>query len=205
MSNCCGSAADDAPPEGDYRRVLIVVLALNATMFGVEMIAGVFAGSLSLQADALDFFADAAAYAITLAVLGRGAIWRSRAGLIKGVAMGLFGIWILAKTVLGFGAATAPDSSIMGGIGLLALGANVASAALLYRFRGGDSNMSSAWLCSRNDAIGNVAVIAAASGVWATAAAWPDLAVGAMIAGLALSASVRVIRQAGGELRVLAA
>ena len=205
MSSCCGGQADGLAPEGDYRRVLVFVLALNATMFGVEMIAGVFAGSISLQADALDFFADAATYAITLVVLGWGPLWRSRAGLLKGLAMGLFGAWILAKTILGFGAAQAPDSGVMGAVGLLALAANVASATLLYRFRSGDSNMSSAWLCSRNDAIGNVAVIAAASGVWMTGTPWPDLAVGAVIAGLALSASARVIRQAGGELKMLAA
>ena len=205
MSSCCDGPTTEIPPEGAYRRVLVIVLGLNATMFGVEMIAGMFAGSISLQADALDFFADAATYAITLIVLGWGPLWRSRAGLFKGFAMGLFGAWILTKTLLGLGDAQAPNSGIMGAVGLLALAANVASAVLLYRFRGGDSNMNSAWLCSRNDAIGNLAVIAAANGVWMTGTAWPDLAVGAVIAGLALSASVRVIRQAGGELKELTA
>ena len=194
--------ADLGPATGSYRRVLWAVLVINASMFVVEMFAGVWGKSVALQADALDFLGDAATYAITLIVLGMSIRWRAGAAMIKGLTMGGFGIWVLGNTVYHMARGTLPDISIMGGIGALALLANVISAGLLYRYRQGDSNMRSVWLCSRNDAIANIAVILAASGVWASKTGWPDLAVGVVIAGLALTSAVTVIRQARGEIKM---
>ncbi|MCP5366640.1 MAG: cation transporter [Hyphomicrobiales bacterium] len=203
MSACCDHDHRHDQPDatGAYRRVLWVVLAINAAMFAGETVAGHWGRSVSLQADALDFLADAATYAITLLALAHGARWRARAALLKGAAMGAFSLWVIGSTVAGLILGNLPHAGVMGGVGLLALAANVTSAALLFRFRGGDANMESVWLCSRNDAIANIAVIAAASGVWATHTGWPDLLVAAIIAGLAGSASVRVLRRALGELR----
>ena len=194
--------ADLGPATGFYRRVLWAVLVINASMFVVEMFAGVWGKSVALQAAALDFLGDAATYAITLIVLGMSIRWRAGAAMIKGLTMGGFGIWVLGNTVYHMARGTLPDFAIMGGIGALALLANVISAGLLYRYRQGDSNMRSVWLCSRNDAIANIAVILAASGVWASKTGWPDLAVGVVIAGLALTSAVTVIRQARGEIKL---
>ena len=194
--------ADLGPATGSYRRVLWAVLVINASMFVVEMFAGVWGKSVALQAAALDFLGDAATYAITLIVLGMSIRWRAGAAMIKGLTMGGFGIWVLGNTVFHMARGTLPDFAIMGGIGALALLANVISAGLLYRYRQGDSNMRSVWLCSRNDAIANIAVILAASGVWASKTGWPDLTVGVVIAGLALTSAVTVIRQARGEIKL---
>ncbi|MCH7937424.1 MAG: cation transporter [Proteobacteria bacterium] len=201
MSTCCGTPADDTPVLKVYRRVLWAVLAVNVTMFAIEMLAGVWGKSVALQADALDFLGDSATYAMTLMVLGMSIRWRAGAAMIKGLAMGGFGFWVIGTMVYHLALGTLPDFAIMGGIGMLALLANTASAGLLYRYRKGDSNMRSVWLCTRNDVIANLAVIAAASGVWASGTGWPDLAVGAVIAALALSSSVTVLRLARGELR----
>ena len=205
MVSCCGHDTQDSLPIGTYRRVLWVVLAINAFMFVTEMTAGVWGKSVALQADALDFLGDSATYAMTLIVLGMSLRWRAGAAMIKGLAMGGFGIWVMAATVYHMSRGTLPDFNLMGGVGALALLANAVSAGLLYRYREGDSNMRSVWLCSRNDAIANIAVIIAASGVWASGSGWPDLAVGGIIAALALSSSFVVIRQARGELRAEAA
>ncbi len=191
---------DLGPAIGTYRRVLWGVLAINAFMFVAEMTAGVWGKSVALQADALDFLGDSATYAMTLIVLGMSLRWRAGAAMIKGLAMGGFGTWVMATTVYHMTQGTLPDFAIMGGVGALALFANIVSVGLLYRFRQGDSNMRSVWLCSRNDVVANIAVILAASGVWASATGWPDLAVGGVIAALALSSSFVVIRQASGEL-----
>lgn len=203
MSVSCCQPPDKTHPEGTWRRVLWIALAVNAAMFGVEIIAGWQARSVSLQADALDFFGDAANYAVTLMVLGMGPLWRSGAGLVKGLSMGLFGLWVLGMTVLRFFEGEPPLAEVMGVVGLIALCANLFCAFLLYRFRSGDSNMRAVWLCSRNDALANLAVIAASAGVWATQSAIPDLLVGGTIAALALWASVVVIRQAMGEMKQL--
>lgn len=205
MSQCCGQEVSDPPVPGAYRRVLWVVLVINAAMFVTEMTAGVWGKSVALQADALDFLGDSATYAMTLIVLGMGIRWRAGAAMIKGLTMGGFGIWVIATIVYNLSRGTLPDFAIMGGIGALALFANVVSAVLLFRYRRGDSNMRSVWLCTRNDAIANIAVIAAAGSVWASGTGWPDLAVGVIIAGLALSSSVIIIRQARGELKAAAA
>ena len=201
MSTCCETRADDAPVLKVYRRALWAVLAINVTMFVIEMSAGVWGKSVALQADALDFLGDSATYAMTLIVLGMSIRWRAAAAMIKGLTMGGFGIWVIGTTVYHLALGTVPDFAIMGSIGMLALLANTVSAGLLYRYRRGDCNMRSVWLCSRNDAIANIVVIAAASGVWASGIGWPDLAVGMVIAGLALSSAVVILRQARGELK----
>ncbi len=205
MSTYCETPGDDVPILKVYRRVLWSVLAINAFMFVVEMTAGVWRKSVALQADALDFLGDSATYAMTLIVLGMSLRWRAGAAMIKGLAMGGFGIWVMATTVYHMTRGTLPDFAIMGGVGALALFANIVSVGLLYRFRQGDSNMRSVWLCSRNDVVANIAVILAASSVWASATGWPDLAVGGVIAALALSSAFVVIRQARGELGAEAA
>ncbi|GGL62061.1 cation transporter [Wenxinia marina] len=201
---CCSDdacASTAAPAEGRYRTVLWTVLAINAAMFAVELAAGLAAGSAALQADALDFFADAANYGISLAVLGAALRFRARAALVKGVSMGLFGLWVVGTVVWNSLTGTVPGWATMGGVGLVALAANAACLALLYAWRSGDANMRSVWICSRNDVAANCAVLAAAAGVFGTGAGWPDLAVAAIMAGLALQGSATVIRQAMGELR----
>lgn len=206
MGSCC--EMPHAAPGGEttrrFRRALRAVLAINASMFLVELSAGLAAGSVSLQADALDFLGDTANYALALMVLGLSMRWRSGAAMVKGVSMGLFGLWVIGSAAWNLHAGSLPGAVVMGSVGVLALAANLASALLLYAFREGDSNMRSVWLCSRNDAIGNVAVMLAAGGVFATGSAWPDLLVAAVLAGLALNASALVIRQAAGELRMAA-
>lgn len=205
MACSCHCEADPAAAVGTYRRVLWIVIAINASMFFVEMTGGLIAGSVSLQADALDFLGDSLTYGISLAVLAMSLRWRAGAALVKGAAMGLFGLWVIGNTAYHALVPGVPSAPIMGAIGVAALIANVTSAALLYRHRQGDANMRSVWLCSRNDAVSNIAVIIAASGVWATATGWPDLIVGAIMATLALTSSYQVIRQARAEWAVAAA
>ena len=199
------SGDDTAAALVPYRRVLWVVLGINAGMFLVEISAGLAARSVSLQADALDFLGDAFNYGISLLVLGLSLRWRARAALFKGAFMGLFGLWVIGATVYNIVFATLPGALVMGSVGLAALAANVGSAVLLFRYRDGDANMRSVWLCTRNDAIGNVAVMLAAGGVVATGTGWPDVAVAAVMATLALTACRHVLKQAVGELRQAAA
>ncbi len=201
MSACCEPPT--GPAIGAYRRVLYVVIAINGAMFAVELGAGLFAQSVALQADALDFLGATATYAITLMVLAMSLRWRALAALLKGTTMGLFGLWVIGQTVHHAFLPGVPVAAVMGAVGLAALIANLVSAVLLYRHRQGDANMRSVWLCSRNDALGNLAVVAAASGVFATDTAWPDLAVGAGMAALALTSCWQVVRQASGELRTV--
>lgn len=199
MDACC------APPPPSqskaYRRVLWIALVINAAMFVIEAGAGLAAGSVSLQADALDFFGDAANYGLSLSVLNLALVWRSRAALVKGISMGLFGIWVIVAAGLNVMAGGVPEAATMGVVGFLALAANVGVALMLYRYREGDANMRSVWLCSRNDAIGNAAVMVAALGVFGTGTLWPDIAVAAAMAALALSASYETIRSALSELK----
>jgi len=194
----CHDATDAVAPA--LRRVLWVALAVNAAMFLLEAGAGLAAGSVALLADAIDFFGDAANYGITLAVLALGAAWRARAAVFKAVSMLAFGAFVLGRAAWATAAGVAPEPVTMGVVGLLALAANVGVAFLLYAFRDGDANMRSVWLCTRNDAIGNVAVLLAAIGVFGTGTRWPDLAVAAVMAGLALAAGASVLRQARREL-----
>jgi hypothetical protein len=161
--------------------VLWAALIINITMFGVELAGGLQAGSASLLADAVDFFGDAANYGISLLVLGMALTWRARAALFKGLAMGAFGVFVLGRAAWSAASGTVPEPVTMGAIGALALLANVSVAAMLYAWREGDANMRSVWLCSRNDAIGNLAVMAAALGVFGTGSGWPDLAVAAVM------------------------
>lgn len=184
-----------------WRRVLWIALLVNATMFGVEVWAGWRAESAALLADAIDFAADAVNYGLSLAVLGLAAVWASRVAWLKGGMMGLYGLGVLAHVGQLAWAGSVPEPGTMGAIGLLALGANAAVAAMLYRYRSGDANARSVWLCSRNDAIGNALVVLAALGVFGTGTAWPDLIVATAMAGLGVSAAWRVIAQARQELK----
>lgn len=205
MSGCHQPTAPDSCANDALRarqgRVLWMVLALNVSMFVIEMVTSWYAGSTALLADALDFFADSASYGITLFVLARSVRWKAGAALVKGVAMGVFGLWVIALALYRALDPVLPDAAVMGGVGALALAANAGSALLLYWHRGDDLNMRSVWLCSRNDAIANLAVILAAGAVAVSATAWPDLAAGALIAGLELSAAYSIIRQALNQLR----
>ena len=183
-----------------YRKILWIALFVNAAMFFVEIGAGFKSGSVSLLADAIDFFGDAANYGVTLAVLSMGLAWRAWAAVLKGVSMLGFGLFVLGRTVWVVMHGGTPEAITMGTIGLMALAANVLVAALLYSYREGDANMRSVWLCSRNDAIGNIAVMLAALGVLGTGTAWPDLAVALVMALLAISGGWSVISQARGEI-----
>jgi len=199
--SCCDHDCSAPQTDHRYRRILWVALTVNLAMFGIEIAASIVAGSVSLRADALDFLADAANYAVALAVVGLALHWRARAALLKGAVMGLFGLWVAASTVHHTIAATVPHGEIMSGVGFLALAANLGVAALLYRYRATDSQALSVWLCTRNDCIANIAVMAAGAGVWFFGTPWPDIAVAAIIACLGLSSAARVIRQARHELR----
>jgi cation diffusion facilitator family transporter len=199
MAGCCGSEAKFDGLSPDYKRRLWLVIALNATMFVVEMIAGHLAKSQALQADALDFLGDSLTYGISLAVIGASIQVRTNAALAKGVSLLLMGLWVFGSTVYRIFYVGVPEAQIMGGIGFLALLTNLASVLLLVRYKNGDANVRSVWLCSRNDAIGNVAVIFAALGVWGTSSGWPDLVVAMIMAGLFLSSSFQIMRQALAE------
>lgn len=183
-----------------YRRILWAALIINAAMFAVELGAGFRSNSVSLLADAIDFLGDAANYGVSLMVLGMALTWRAKAALLKGASMLGFGIFVLAKTAWAAQSGIVPEATTMGTIGFLALAANVAVALMLYAYRTGDANMRSVWLCSRNDAFGNIAVMLAALGVFGTGTAWPDLAVAAVMATLAIWGGGSVIQQARKEL-----
>ena len=202
---CAGKSGATALNDPRWRRVLWIALSINAAMFGVEIVAGVAADSRALQADALDFLGDSANYAISLGVAGMAIAWRARAALLKAATMLGFGLWVFASAVWGFIAGSTPEAETMGIVGATALVANVAVALLLYRYRTGDANMRSVWVCSRNDAIGNLAVMAAALGVFGTGQRWPDLLVAAIMAGLAIWGSIEVFRHARGDLADAAA
>jgi Co/Zn/Cd efflux system component len=201
--DCCDHCHVPDPHRGNtgYRRVLWAVLAINAAMFLVEIGAGVAAGSASLQADALDFFGDAANYAISLLVVGMVLRYRALAALAKGSTMGLFGLWIIGTAVWHALHGTLPNAYTMGAIGFAALAANAISFGLLWAYRDGDANMRSAWICTRNDVLGNLAVLLAAAGVFGTGTGWPDVIVAAIMASLALQGSWLVVQQSLGELR----
>ena len=198
------SHAPAAPAQGvdlpRYRRVLWIALAVNAAMFFVELAAGYRSGSLSLLADAIDFAGDAANYAVSLAVLSAALTWRARTALLKSFCMMGFGVFVLGRALWSVFYGIAPDAATMGAVGFLALVANVSVAWILYAFREGDANMRSVWLCSRNDAISNIAVMIAALGVMGTRSAWPDLTVATIMAALALTGGWAVLQHARREL-----
>lgn len=201
MAGCCHHEEPASNTTPAYRRVLWVVIALNLGMFAVEMLAGLKGRSLALQADALDFLGDGLTYGLSLAVLGAALRVRATAALLKGASLALLAAWILGSAVYRVFVLGEPSALVMGTVGLLAMAANVVSALLLMRHREGDANVRSVWLCSRNDAIGNLAVIAAAGLVAVTGTPWPDLAVAAAMAALFLASSAGIVRQALGELR----
>ncbi len=196
----CAASAAGPVKDPEYRRILWIALIGNAVMFLVEIIGGVTANSVSLLADAIDFFGDSVSFAVSLAVLSMALVWRARTALIKGIFMAGYGVGILALTVWNIWQGTVPDAATMTVIGIAAFIVNLGIALLLYRYRSGDSNMRSVWLCSRNDALSNLAIIAAAAGVFGTGTAWPDLCVAAVMATLGLTAGVSVIRHARDEI-----
>lgn len=203
MAGCCHDDHCSSPKNLNsprWRWALWIALSVNASMFLAEIVAGVAAGSSSLQADAIDFLGDSANYAISLGVAGMAPTWRARAALLKGWSLGLLGGAVLLSTAWHAYAGTLPKAETMGIVGTLALLANAGVALMLYRFRTGDANMRSVWICSRNDAIGNLAVLAAAGGVFGTAMAWPDLMVAAIMAALGISGGWQIVRQASAEL-----
>ena len=201
-AHCCNhTTPDNGAQDSRYRRVLWAVLGINALMFAVEIVAGLAAGSVSLQADALDFLGDAANYGISLFVVGMALRYRARAALLKGATMAVFGFWVLGATAWHAVAGTLPHAPTMGAVGFAALVANAIVFWMLWAYRSGDSNMRSVWLCSRNDVIGNIAVMLAALGVFGTGTGWPDVIVAAVMGALAIQGAWVVIRHASGELR----
>ena len=203
MSDHCCSIEPPASDNG--RRLLWVALAINGGMFVTEIVAGAIAGSVSLQADALDFLGDSFNYAISLAVIGYALTWRARAALFKGLTMAALGLWVIGAAAWHVVAGRVPEPFVMGVVGSLALLANAGVALLLYRFRGSEANLRSAWICSRNDVLGNLAVLLAALGVFGTGSYWPDITVAIVMAALALQGSAIVIRQSLTELRTATA
>ena len=201
MSADCCHHGDQGHRVGAYRRILWVVLGLNMTMFAVEIGTGLAASSASLQADALDFLGDATNYGISLLVVGMALRYRAMAALAKGATMGFLGLWVVAVAAWHAMHGTMPEPVTMGAIGCAALTVNAASFGLLWAYRTGDANMRSAWICTRNDVLGNLAVLLAAFGVFGTGTGWPDVIVAGIMAGLAIQGSVAVIRQSSTELR----
>lgn len=201
MSASCGHSVTFDGTSPAYRRALWIVIALNAAMFAVEITAGALAGSQALRADALDFLADALTYGASLWVIGRAAGLRARVAVVKGLSLLAMGLWVFGSTLwLLFGPGL-PRAEVMGVVGALALTANLASVLILMRHRDGDANVRSVWLCSRNDAVGNVAVMGAALAVGLTATPWPDLLVAALMSGLFLTSATQILRQAMAEMR----
>ncbi len=197
----CSCSHEPVPPKPDskFRTVLWIALVVNLTLFVVELIGGAYAHSSALWADALDFFGDAVNYGVSLAVIGASLYWRATVALLKGMTMALFGLVVIGKVIYAYLQGIPPEALTMGLIGVLALLANVFTAVILYAFREGDSNMRSVWLCSRNDAIGNAAVILAAVGVFGTGSLWPDIIVAMIMASLGLTAGYQIVKQALAE------
>ena len=202
MSDACCNVPPPPRDNLSYRRVLWIALVANAAMFGIELVASIFSGSSALAADAGDFLGDSANYALSLGALAAGGAWLARVALLKGAAMSVYGLAVLAYAAWRAWLGVPPEPITMGVVGLLALAVNFGVAVLLYRFRDGDANMRSVWLCTRNDVIANILVLIAAAGVFSTATVWPDVAVAAILAFLGLSSGRVVIRQALAELRV---
>jgi len=199
--DCCGQTLNFEGLSKAYRRALLAVIAINGVMFIVEMSAGAFAGSRALQADALDFFADTMTYALSLYVIGKSLRLRASVALMKGVSLALMGLWVFGSTAYDVLILETPRAEVIGIVGILALAANLGSVWLLLPHREGDANVRSVWLCSRNDAIGNLAVIAAALAVWISGTAWPDLIVAGLMAALFCWSAFHILRQAWEELR----
>jgi Co/Zn/Cd efflux system component len=197
-TNAARSAAHHAP---GYRRALWIVVVLNLGYGVVEMAGGIIAGSQAVLADALDFIGDGAITLLGLVAIGWGLAWRARAALVQGVFLGLLGAAVFLSTIYRAFSHQQPDPGMMGALAAVGLVVNLAAAAVLIPHRRGDANVRAVWLFSRNDAIGNVAVIAAAGLVALTASAWPDLLVALAIAALFLHSSTVIIRDARRDLR----
>jgi len=193
-ADCCNHTLSTARP------LLWLALGINASMFAVEVVAGLIAGSVSLHADALDFLGDSFNYAISIAVLNLALTWRARAALLKGGTMGVLGVWVIGEAAWHIYIGRVPQPIVMGAVGFAALLANAVVALMLYRFRDSEANLRSAWICSRNDVLGNLAVLLAALGVFGTGTLWPDVIVAVLMATLALQGSVTVVRQSLDEL-----
>jgi Co/Zn/Cd efflux system component len=207
MSQCgarsCGCEVKFDGLSPDYKARLWAVIALNASMFAVEMGGGMMSGSQALQADALDFLGDTLTYGMSLAVIGLSLRLRTLVALIKGATLALIGLWVFGSTVWHALVLSTPRAEMMGLIGFLALATNLGSVLILLKYRDGDANVRSVWLCSRNDAVGNVAVILAAAGVWSTTTGWPDIIVAAILASLFLNSASKIVRQALGEWQLM--
>lgn len=196
----CQCSTPQAPPAPGFRKALWIALVLNGGMFLVEGAASLHSGSVSLLADAIDFFGDSANYILSLCVLSMGMLWRGRAALIKGLTMTLFGLVVWGRSLWTVKTGQIPEPLTMGVVGFLALAVNLGVALILFRFRSGDSDMRSVWLCSRNDAIGNLAVMVAAMGVFGTGTAWPDLTVAAIMGTLAITAGTSIVAHARRDI-----
>ena len=200
MGAHCGHDVGFDGSDPKFRQALVIVIIINFIMFGVEMMAGHISGSQALMADALDFFADGITYTISLIVIGMALRIRSIAAMAKGISLLLMGLWVMGSTIYDVFFLVTPKAEIMGVIGFMALVANLASVFILMRWRNGDANIRSVWLCSRNDAIGNVAVMLAAVGVFGTGTGWPDLIVAGIMASLFINSSIKIIRQSRQEM-----
>src|SRR4029079_16047806 len=199
-TDCCGHGATFEGLSADYKRRLWLVIAINAAMFFVEMGAGALAGSRALQGDGLDFLGDTLTYGMSLAVIGATIPVRAWTAFAKGLSLTVMGLWVFGTTAYHTLVLGVPKAEIMGVVGFLALAANLASVLVLAKYKDGDANVRSVWLCSRNDAIGNMAVMIAAAGVWGTGTKWPDLIVAAIMATLFLWSSFQILRQSWREL-----
>ncbi|GGO92990.1 MULTISPECIES: cation transporter [Stakelama] len=198
---CCDCSSEEAPAnDPHWRRALWIALAVNAAMFAGEIVVGLVSGSQALRADALDFLGDSANYAISLGVAGSALAWRARAAVAKGATLALLGMSVLVSTAIAAWHGSVPHADMMGVVGIIALVANGGVAVMLFRYRDGDANRRSVWICSRNDAIGNIAVVAAAAGVFGTGTAWPDLIVAAIMAALGISGGWQILRHAMRDL-----
>ena len=199
--SCCPVEAVNIASSHRYRRTLWIALVINIAMFVVELAASFRAESVSLLADAVDFAGDAANYGLSLGAIALGTLWQSRAALLKGISMAAYGAIVLVVAGWSLLSGSNPEPITMGIVGFIALAANVGVAALLFVYREGNANMRSVWLCTRNDAIGNIAVLVAALGVFGTGSRMPDLVVAAVITSLAITGGAATVRRAREEIR----
>ncbi len=202
MAGCgCDSELKFDGVSQHYKSILWVVIAINAVMFVVETGASIASDSMALRADALDFLGDSLTYSLTLLAIGHSLRWRASAAMFKGLLLAVMGLWVLGSTLHRVFVLGTPDEFIMGSVALAAFTANAVSALLLFKYRNGDANVRSVWLCSRNDAIGNVAVLVAVGAVYASQSQWPDIIVALLMALLFLHSASLIIRQALAEFR----
>jgi Co/Zn/Cd efflux system component len=206
MDTCCESKSQVLSQlQESHKKVLHIVLGINVILFAVEITAGLLAHSSALLADSLDMLGDSLVYGFSIYAVARGGRMKAQAAVFKGGIMAAFGIFVLGQAVYRIGLPRVPIYETIGAIGLMALAANGLCLVLLWRHRTDDINMSSVWLCSRNDIIANISVLFAAAGVWFTGSAWPDILIGSALAVLFLRSALVVLRGAFGELRAASA